>query len=125
MLRLVLRGFMQRKLRVALTAIAIVLGVALMAGTYILTDTINSSFATIFQTASKGHDVVVSPAQILGRTVRSEVSPVSQSMLETVRRTPGVGDAASRRCLRCRSSSSHSRRRRSSSRAALMAWARS
>ncbi|MHB8533064.1 MAG: ABC transporter permease, partial [Solirubrobacteraceae bacterium] len=94
MLRLVLRGFLQRKLRVTLTAVAIVLGVALMAGTYILTDTINSSFATIFQTASKGHDVVVSPAQILGRRVRSEVSPVTQGMLETVRRTPGVAAAA-------------------------------
>jgi putative ABC transport system permease protein len=94
MLRLVLRGFAQRKLRVALTAIAIVLGVALMAGTYILTDTINSSFAAIFQTASKGHDVVVTPAQILGRKVRAEVSPVTQSMLESVRRTPGVREAA-------------------------------
>ena len=38
MLTLVLRGFVQRKLRV-LTAVAIALGVALMAGTYILTDT--------------------------------------------------------------------------------------
>ena len=94
MLRLVLRGFMQRKLRVALTAIAIVLGVALMAGTYILTDTINSSFASIFQTASKGHDVVVTPAQILGRRVRAQVSPVTEQMLETVRRTPGVAEAA-------------------------------
>ena len=37
-----------------LTAIAIALGVALMAGTYILTDTINNSFAGIFQTADKG-----------------------------------------------------------------------
>jgi putative ABC transport system permease protein len=94
MLRLVLRGFLQRKLRVTLTAIAIVLGVALMAGTYILTDTINNSFAAIFQTASKGHDVVVTPAQILGRRVRAEVSPVTQAMLETVRRTPGVAEAA-------------------------------
>ncbi|HEY0516836.1 MAG TPA: ABC transporter permease, partial [Solirubrobacteraceae bacterium] len=93
MLRLVLRGFLQRKLRVALTAIAIVLGVALMAGSYILTDTINNSFAAIFQTASKGHDVVITPAQILGRRVRAEVSPVTQSMLETVRRTSGVAEA--------------------------------
>jgi putative ABC transport system permease protein len=94
MLRLVLRGFLQRKLRVALTATAIVLGVALMAGTYILTDTINNSFAAIFQTASKGHDVVVSPAEQLGREVRAQTSPVTQSMLETVRRTPGVAEAA-------------------------------
>ncbi len=94
MLRLVLRGFAQRKLRVALTAIAIVLGVALMAGTYILTDTINNSFAKIFQTASKGHDVVVSPAETLGREVRAETSPVTQQMVEKVQRTPGVAQAA-------------------------------
>jgi len=94
MLKLVLRGFAQRKLRVALTAIAIVLGVALMAGTYILTDTINNSFAKIFQTASKGHDVVVTPAETLGREVRSETSPVTQRMVEQVQRTPGVAQAA-------------------------------
>jgi len=94
MAALVLRGLAARKLRVALTGIAIVLGVALMAGTYILTDTINHSFAKIFQTASEGHDVVVTPAQILGRKVRSEVSPVTEQMLETVRRTPGVAEAA-------------------------------
>ncbi len=94
MLKLVLRGFAQRKLRVALTAIAIVLGVALMAGTYILTDTINNSFAKIFQTASKGHDVVVTPAETLGREVRSETSPVTQQMVEQVQRTAGVAQAA-------------------------------
>ncbi|HXB14158.1 MAG TPA: FtsX-like permease family protein [Solirubrobacteraceae bacterium] len=94
MLRLVLRGFAQRKVRVALTAIAIVLGVALMAGTYILTDTINNSFAKIFQTASKGHDVVVTPAEQLGREIRSENSPVTQAMVEKVQRTPGVAEAA-------------------------------
>jgi putative ABC transport system permease protein len=94
MLRLVLRGFAQRKLRVALSAISIVLGVALMAGTYILTDTINNSFAAIFQTASKGHDVVVTPAETLGREVRAQTSPVTQQMVETVRRTPGVSQAS-------------------------------
>ena len=67
MLALVLRGFLQRKLRVVLTGIAIALGVALMAGTYVLTDTINNSFAGIFQIASRGESVVVTPAQTLGR----------------------------------------------------------
>ena len=62
MTKLVLRGFLQRKLRVLLTGIAIALGVALMAGTYILTDTINQSFAGIFQTANSGNSVVISPA---------------------------------------------------------------
>ena len=94
MLSLVLRGFLQRKLRVALTAVAIILGVALMAGTYILTDTINNSFSKIFQTASKGHDVVISPTETLGREISSEISPVTEAMLDTVRRTPGVAEAA-------------------------------
>ena len=45
MITVALRGLLGRKLRAALTAIAIVLGVALMSGTYILTDTINQSFS--------------------------------------------------------------------------------
>jgi putative ABC transport system permease protein len=94
MLALVLRGLQQRKLRVVLTAIAIALGVALMAGTYILTDTINNSFAGIFKTANKGHDVVVTPAQRLGSRVRSEVSPITEAMLARVRAVPGVAEAA-------------------------------
>jgi putative ABC transport system permease protein len=93
-LKLVLRGFVQRKLRVALTAIAIALGVALMAGTYILTDTIDHSFAGIFQTANRGHDVVITPTKTLGSKVRPETSPISEQTLARVRATPGVAEAA-------------------------------
>src|SRR6478672_3576829 len=94
MLALVLRGFMQRKLRVLLTGIAIALGVALMAGTYVLTDTINSSFATIFKTANKGNDVVITPTQSLGRNTRSQTSPITDQLLARVRASPGVAEAA-------------------------------
>jgi putative ABC transport system permease protein len=93
-LKLVLRGSVQRKLRVALTAIAIALGVALMAGTYILTDTIDQSFAGIFQTANRGHDVVITPTKTLGSKVRPETSPISVQTLARVRATPGVAEAA-------------------------------
>jgi putative ABC transport system permease protein len=94
MIKLVLRGFLQRKLRVLLTGIAIALGVALMAGTYVLTDTINHSFAGIFQTANRGNDVVVSPTETLGSEVTSEVSPITETMLARVRATPGVAQAS-------------------------------
>jgi putative ABC transport system permease protein len=94
MLALVLRGFMQRKLRVLLTTIAIALGVALMAGTYVITDTINNSFAGIFKTANQGSDVVITPTQALGRNVRSQVSPITDGMLARVRAVPGVAQAA-------------------------------
>lgn len=93
MFALLLRGFAQRKLRVVLTAVAVALGVALMAGTYILTDTINNSFAGIFQTANKGHDVVITPAQRLGNNVRSEVSPIDEALVARVRAVPGVAQA--------------------------------
>ena len=49
------RGFGARKLRVALTVIAVALGVALISGTYILTDTINKSFDEIFTDRGEGH----------------------------------------------------------------------
>ena len=94
MLTLALRGFMQRKLRVLLTAVAIALGVALMAGTYILTDTINSSFAGIFATANKRADVVVTPSQKLGSKVRVQRSPITRRMLARVRAVPGVAQAS-------------------------------
>jgi putative ABC transport system permease protein len=94
MLALVLRGFLQRKLRVLLTGIAVALGVALMAGTYVLTDTINHSFAGIFQTANRGHDVVITPTQVLGRNSGAETTPITDAMLARVRRTPGVAEAA-------------------------------
>jgi putative ABC transport system permease protein len=94
MAAVVLRGFAQRKARVILTAIAIALGVALMAGTYILTDTINHSFAAIFNEVGKKHDVVVTPAETLGRQTRSENSPVTEATLARVRAVPGVAKAA-------------------------------
>jgi putative ABC transport system permease protein len=91
---LVVRGFLQRKLRVALTGIAIALGVALMAGTYVLTDTINHSFAGIFQVANRGNDAVISPAERLGRETRAQTSPITEAMLAQVRSTPGVAQAS-------------------------------
>ncbi|HLM87027.1 MAG TPA: FtsX-like permease family protein [Solirubrobacteraceae bacterium] len=94
MLALVLRGFMQRKLRVLLTGIAIALGVALMAGTYILTDTINRSFASIFHTADESKSVIVTPTQNLGSGIRSQTSPIDEAMLARVRATPGVAQAS-------------------------------
>src|ERR1700754_5112832 len=59
MLRLVLRGVRARKLRSALTAIAILLGVAMIAGTFVITDQITAAFADIFRQANKGTDAVV------------------------------------------------------------------
>ncbi len=63
---LVIRGLLTRKLRSALTAIAIVLGVAMISGTFVLTDQISGAFDSIFQAANKGTDAVVKPNPVFG-----------------------------------------------------------
>ena len=60
MLAVALKGLATRKFRASLTALAIVLGVAMISGTYVLTDTINNGFNTIFQTQYKNADLIIS-----------------------------------------------------------------
>ncbi len=48
MIKVALAGLLGRKLRTALTAFAIVLGVAMVSGTFVLTDSIDKAFNSIF-----------------------------------------------------------------------------
>ena len=59
MIGISLRSLLSHKLRLALTTIAIILGVSFVAGTFILTDTINATFTNIFATANAGVAVTV------------------------------------------------------------------
>src|SRR2546423_13886703 len=89
---------MSRKLRSVLTAIAIVLGVALMSGTFVLTDSITKAFDSIFQTIYRGTD-----ATITGRSAVEDANTMSgnestipsfdESLLSKVRQLPDVKDA--------------------------------
>jgi putative ABC transport system permease protein len=94
MSKLMLRGFAQRKVRALLTGIAIVLGVALMAGTYILTDTINHAFAEVFGNAYKQKAVVVTARETLGKGSGSQTYPISEATLARVRSVSGVAAAS-------------------------------
>jgi putative ABC transport system permease protein len=60
MIRVALKGLLGRKLRTSLTAIAIVLGVAMVAGTFMLTDSIDNAFNSIFTNVRKGSSAVIS-----------------------------------------------------------------
>ena len=80
MLALTLRGLGARKLRTALTATSIVLGVALVSGTFILTDTINRSFDRIFAQGASGYDVAVTPRQAV-KSENVETPPISESLV--------------------------------------------
>ena len=66
MTRFTLRGLLSHKLRSALTAIAIVLGTAMMAGTFVITDQIESAFSDIFGNAFSGTDVYLSKRPAFG-----------------------------------------------------------
>ena len=66
MIRVALKGLLGRKLRAALTAIAIVLGVAMVSGTYVLTDTIKSAFSTVFTQVYKNTDAVITGKSAIG-----------------------------------------------------------
>ena len=92
-----MRGLLQRKVRVLLTGIAIALGVALMAGTYILTDTINHAFAEIFSNAYKNKAVVVTAKETLGRGAAREKSAIDEATLARVRAVSGVAAASGER----------------------------
>jgi putative ABC transport system permease protein len=58
---LALRNFSARKLRALSTALAIFFGVAMVAGTLMLTDSVDRSFDSIFTEVNEGIDVTVRP----------------------------------------------------------------
>jgi len=94
MIRLSLRGLWSRKLRTILTMLAIVLGVAMIAGTYVITDQINNGFKNIFEKAAKGTDVSITrKAAFGGNNVFSATGALPESVLAQVQAVPGVAKA--------------------------------
>jgi putative ABC transport system permease protein len=93
MTRVALRGILGRKLRTALTAFAIVLGVAMIGGGYVLTDSISKAFGAIF-TSSYAHTDAVISGRSLTDYSNSGRAAVSPQLLARVRHLPGVEAAA-------------------------------
>jgi putative ABC transport system permease protein len=91
--KVALRGIRARKLRAVITWLAIFLGVALVAGTYVLTDTINRSFEEIFTESLKGTDVAVTARQDV-QTNDAAPPGFPATLLARVRRVDGVEAAA-------------------------------
>ena len=97
MIRVALRGLLGRKLRAALTGVAIVLGVAMISGTFVLTDTINAGFDTIFQGSYKNADAIVTGQRAFSapdEASASETPSVPASVLAKIKRLPDVAAAA-------------------------------
>src|ERR671915_712018 len=95
MTRFALRGLLSRKLRTALTALAIVLGVAMISGTYVLTDSIDQAFDRIFTDIRQGSNAVISGKSAFDLSDQSGVTEptLDETLLAEVRALPDVAQA--------------------------------
>ncbi|MEA2197493.1 MAG: putative transport system permease protein [Solirubrobacteraceae bacterium] len=87
-----LRNLGARRRRAAMTALAILLGVSMISGTYIFTDTIHSAFRLLFSGATRGTTVVVSSRQNLGSPVNAPAK-THVAIVSLIRALPGVAGA--------------------------------
>jgi putative ABC transport system permease protein len=104
--RATIKSLLARRLRLLLTALAVVLGVGFVAGTLVLTDTATATFDRLFGDIYAGTDVVVQahaafdpgPAGDNGAGPAEERNPIPERLLDAVRAVAGVraadGDVA-------------------------------
>ncbi|HWT24805.1 MAG TPA: ABC transporter permease, partial [Solirubrobacteraceae bacterium] len=94
MRKVALRGLVARKLRLVLTALAVALGVTLIAGTYVFTDTINRSFDRIFAESARGTDASITPSKTIDTSNSGGTQPtIPVSVLRQVRAQDDVQSA--------------------------------
>ena len=101
MWRTTIKGLLAHKVRLALTALAVVLGVGFVVGTYVLTDTINRAFDNLFQDIDRGVAVQVQSVPAFtangpaggNNSQGGQGERVPASLLDMIRAVPGVRDA--------------------------------
>ena len=90
MWRVTIKGLLAHKLRLALTGLAIVLGVTFIAGTFVLTDTLHNTFDTLFGNVYQNIDFQVRGVAQFGSGGTATRNPVPETLVATVQRVPGV-----------------------------------
>jgi putative ABC transport system permease protein len=95
MWRVIGKSVMAHKGRLLRTAIAVMLGVAFVSGTYVLTDTLSHLFDNVMTDATAGVDVYVRGHSAFVNQMTADVDrePVPQSLLPKVLVVPGVAHA--------------------------------
>jgi hypothetical protein len=92
MIAIIARSLWARKRRLVATLLAVALGVAFLAGTLLLSDTLRANFDRLFTQADGGANVVLRGATEIG-SGNSARTGVDASLLPRVRTVPGVADA--------------------------------
>ena len=93
MIAVALKGLAARKVRALLTALAVVIGVSMVSGTFILTDTMQKTFDGLFAASYEETDAVIAGKQIVD-TSTSGSATIPESLLTKVQALPEV-EAAS------------------------------
>lgn len=94
-LRLSVSSLRAHRRRFAGTFFAVFLGVAFLAGTLVMGDTLRAGFDTMFGNATRGTDAVVRSAGTITAPGESQGvrSPVGTDLVRTIERVPGVAAA--------------------------------
>ena len=89
MIGVALKGLTTRKLRAALTAMAVVLGIAMIGGTFVLTDTMNRAFDSLFSASYENTDAVISGVSIIDADLGAAPT-IPAALLDDIRALPDV-----------------------------------
>jgi putative ABC transport system permease protein len=89
-----LKGLAARKVRALLTALSVVIGVAMVSGTFILTDTMLKSFDGLFADSVAETDAVITGKEIVKNSTSGGNVTIPASVLDRVRALPQVGAAS-------------------------------
>src|SRR3954462_497246 len=92
MIAVALKGLAGRKVRAVLTALAVVIGVMMVSGTLVLTDTIQRGFDGVFTASYEQTDAVIAGKEIV-KGSESGAATVPESLLQKVRALPEVAAA--------------------------------
>ncbi|MFF5259604.1 ABC transporter permease [Actinomadura viridis] len=94
MAKVTLRNLAAHKIRLVLTAVAVILGVSFVSGTLIFTDTMNRQFDDLFNGIGKGVAVDVRAKKVVDDPMDDGQSaqPVPASLVKTLSRVEGVKD---------------------------------
>ncbi len=87
MIAVALKGLAGRKVRALLTAFAVVIGVSMVSGTFVLTDTMQKAFDSIFDASYANTDAVITGKEVVSGTTSA---PVPAALLAQVRALPEV-----------------------------------
>ncbi|MGH3733007.1 MAG: ABC transporter permease [Acidimicrobiales bacterium] len=93
MWRVTLKGLIAHKLRLALTGLAIVLGVTFISGAFVLTDTLHETFTSLVSNVYQHIDFEVRGQAVLNSGANAVRDPIPASLVAKVREVPGVAEA--------------------------------